>query len=39
VVDGQGYILIADDNADSRLILSQMLTNAGYEVKLAENGL
>ncbi len=37
--DDSRYILIADDNADSRTILSQLLTGAGFRVKTAKDGL
>ncbi|MES9855129.1 MAG: ATP-binding protein [Sedimenticola sp.] len=31
-------ILVVEDNADNRLLLSSMLTQAGFDVKEAENG-
>lgn len=37
-VTGKGRILVMDDEATIRLLLSKMLDGAGYEVELAENG-
>ena len=33
-----GYILLAEDNRDSALLISLILENSGYDVRLAENG-
>ncbi|MEA5579349.1 GAF domain-containing protein [Anabaena sp. UHCC 0451] len=39
IASGQNYrILIAEDNATNRLLLSQVLKNLGLEVREAENG-
>lgn len=32
-------ILVADDSRENRLLLQQMLSNAGFEVQVAQNGL
>jgi CheY-like chemotaxis protein len=37
-VEGQGSILVVDDEAVVRNFLQQALTRAGYEVRMAENG-
>lgn len=35
---GDGYIMVVDDDADQRELLSATLTAMGYEVGCAENG-
>ncbi len=35
----QWRLLVADDNADNRLLLTKMLTDVGFEVREAKNGL
>jgi PAS domain S-box-containing protein len=37
-ITGKGRILVMDDEENIRLLLSKMLTRAGYEVELVENG-